>query len=240
MDSKEFMRPIGNKSVTQCIVDRITQAIVDGELKPGDKIPTEAELSKSLNVGRNTVREAVRVLIAYGVLEIRRPSGTFVCDTFKPIVFSPMLYSLIFKAKNSYDHLIELRRITENGTMQLLWQKGLSDEQKQYLRVCAEKIEKLVHCAPQDFEAIATADKEFHDALARMTNNELVIDLNNIIVMLTYDSRCKTIRKIMQMGEGEYLIKTHYELLEQLSGGSVDKLYQAIQNSYFFWKDAYK
>ena len=90
MDEKDFMKPIGNKSITQCIVDRLTQAIIDGELQPGDRIPTESELAQSLNVGRNTVREAIRVLVAYGVLEIRRPSGTFVCDTFKPVVFSPM------------------------------------------------------------------------------------------------------------------------------------------------------
>lgn len=240
MDEKDFMKPIGNKSITQCIVDRLTQAIIDGELQPGDRIPTESELAQSLNVGRNTVREAIRVLVAYGVLEIRRPSGTFVCDTFKPVVFSPMLYSLIFKAKDSYDNLIELRRITENGTLQLLRQRGLRPEQKKELLRLAGRIETLVHEEPSNTDAIAAADRAFHDALARMTGNELVVDLNDIIVMLSYDSRCKTIEKIMQMGEGEYLIQTHYELLKQLSDGSVDELYQAIQNSYFFWKDAYK
>ena len=240
MADKDYMKPIGNKSIVQCIVDRITQAIIDGELKPGERIPTETELSQSLNVGRNTVREAIRILVAYGVLEIQRPRGTFVCNTFKPIIFHPMLYSLIFKSKESYDNLIELRRITENGTLQLLWQKGLSESQKQYLNNLAENIAFLVRSEPNNTDVIAKADKAFHDALAEMTQNELVIDLNDIIVRLTYDSRCKTIEKIVQMGESEYLIQTHFDLLKQLSGERIEDLYQAIQNSYFFWKDAYK
>lgn len=136
--------------------------------------------------------------------------------------------------------MIELRRITENGTLQLLWQKGVTPAQKRYLYTLAEMIEALVHNEPENIDAIVAADMGFHDALTKMTGNDLVIDLNDIIVKLTYDSRYKTIQKIMRMGESEHLIKTHFDLLEQLVNGSVDTLYQAIQNSYFFWKDAYK
>ena len=77
---KKYLAPINSKSMVQIVIDRITGAIIDGELKPGDQIPTEPELSSLFNVGRNTVREAIRILVAYGVLEIRRAEGTFICD----------------------------------------------------------------------------------------------------------------------------------------------------------------
>ena len=72
------MTPIKNESLVQRIINKITDSIIAGELKPGDKLPTEMELIAAFQVSRNTVREAIRTLIAYGVVEIRRPEGTFV------------------------------------------------------------------------------------------------------------------------------------------------------------------
>ena len=67
------MTPIKNESLVQRIINKITDSIIAGELKPGDKLPTEMELIAAFQVSRNTVREAIRTLIAYGVVEIRRP-----------------------------------------------------------------------------------------------------------------------------------------------------------------------
>ncbi len=72
MKENKFMSvSLANKSVVERITDQITNAIINGELKPGDKIPTEVELCESFGVGRNSVREAIKVLEAYGVLEIK-------------------------------------------------------------------------------------------------------------------------------------------------------------------------
>ena len=79
MEKTSFLKePVGGQSVVNKIVDNITNAIINGELNPGDKIPTEAELSESMGVGRNSVREAIKVLEAYGVVHIKRAEGTFV------------------------------------------------------------------------------------------------------------------------------------------------------------------
>ena len=79
-----YLAPINNRSMVDIVISRLTDAIINGELKPGDQIPVEPELVRTLGVGRNTVREAVRILVAYGVLEIRRAEGTYVCDGFSP------------------------------------------------------------------------------------------------------------------------------------------------------------
>ena len=55
-----MFKKIKNKSVVQTVVDSITKAIISGELKPGDKIPTEMELAESFGVGRNSIREAIK------------------------------------------------------------------------------------------------------------------------------------------------------------------------------------
>ena len=58
MGTDKFMQAsLANKSVVDRIVDQITNAVINGELKPGDKIPTEPELCETFRVGRNSVRE---------------------------------------------------------------------------------------------------------------------------------------------------------------------------------------
>lgn len=71
-----MFKKIKNKSVVKTVVDSITKAIINGELRPGDKIPTEMELADSFGVGRNSIREAIKILVYYGILEIRRAEGT--------------------------------------------------------------------------------------------------------------------------------------------------------------------
>lgn len=78
----EYLKKINRSSVVQRVIDRLTEAIVSGELKPGDRIPTEMELAEQMGVARNSIREAVKILVYIGVLEIRRADGTFVCDGF--------------------------------------------------------------------------------------------------------------------------------------------------------------
>ena len=65
METKGFMtKSLANKSVVERVVDQITNAIINGELLPGDKLPTEPELCETFNVGRNSVREAIKILEA--------------------------------------------------------------------------------------------------------------------------------------------------------------------------------
>ena len=69
MDSNELEFPvIRNTSVVDSVKDWITDQMIKGNLRPGSKLPTEAELSQRLGVGRNSVREAIKQMEAYGVL----------------------------------------------------------------------------------------------------------------------------------------------------------------------------
>jgi GntR family transcriptional regulator, transcriptional repressor for pyruvate dehydrogenase complex len=65
------------------VIQQLQEKISLGELKPGDKIPTEAELMSMFGVGRSTIREAVRVLVNAGLLEVRQGDGTYVLDRTK-------------------------------------------------------------------------------------------------------------------------------------------------------------
>ena len=126
------MNPIGEKrntrSAVQYLLDAFNQELLSGSLRPGDQIPTEVELSEQFGVARNTVREAIKILVAMGVLEIRRPIGTFVCSGFTEPMISPLLYGVILGRGDSYDELMDLREIMEIGTM-LTVSRNATDEE---------------------------------------------------------------------------------------------------------------
>ena len=90
------IRPLNRESVTSSIINRLTDLLISGELKPGDKLPTEMELAEQLGVGRNSVREAIKMLSYLGVIEIRRGIGTFVANSMPESVVNPLILGLVF------------------------------------------------------------------------------------------------------------------------------------------------
>ena len=111
------------KSVVDQVMDGIISQIIDGTLHPGDKLPTEMELCKQFGAGRNSVREAVKKLQAYGILYIKRADGTFVSENYNQKMLDPMLYSIILQ-KNSWQEFVELRSVIDIGTLNIIIQRN--------------------------------------------------------------------------------------------------------------------
>ncbi|MDI3402699.1 FadR/GntR family transcriptional regulator [Streptomyces cavernicola] len=78
------LQAAGRQSLVDTVVDQLRTQLTEGEWAVGDRIPTEHTLAEQLGVGRNTVREAVRVLVHAGLLESRQGNGTFVRSAADP------------------------------------------------------------------------------------------------------------------------------------------------------------
>jgi DNA-binding FadR family transcriptional regulator len=100
---KMKLEPINNESIVNGVLKRITDSIASGELKPGDKLPTEVEFIEKLGVGRNSVREAIKMLSAMGVLEVKRGNGTYIATKVSPAIFNPLVFSLLLEPKSIDD-----------------------------------------------------------------------------------------------------------------------------------------
>ncbi len=91
------LAPIESETVVKLVIDRITSAIISGQYKIGEKLPSEYELIEELQVSRNSLREAMKILSAMGVVDIKRGDGTYICSQINPNMFDSVIYSLIFK-----------------------------------------------------------------------------------------------------------------------------------------------
>lgn len=225
---------LANKSVVDRVIERITGAIISGELKPGDRIPTEVELCESFQVGRNSIREAIKVLESFGVVYIKRSEGTFVSSSFNHRMLDPMLYGLILE-KDSVEAIIELRKVFDIGIMYVVIQKA-KKEDIQYLYHELEQLEAEVMSTNADAKRVLNQDIRFHAAVAFCTHNELIQNTADYIDRLTIPSRIQTMEKILGSDERIRFIELHRQIVDMVKVKDSLQIGKTIEDHYMFWK----
>lgn len=101
-----------NQTLTKWAADELITMIREKNYGPGDKLPTEAELMELLNVGRNTVREALRLLVSRNIVIIRQGSGIFVSEK-QGVADDPFGFSLVSDRRKLTRDLIQVRVMLE-------------------------------------------------------------------------------------------------------------------------------
>ena len=221
-----------SSNTVQQIIDAFTRRLLDGSLRPGDQIPTEVELAERFGVARNTVREAVKVLVAMGVLEIHRPVGTFVCKGFSEPMISPLLYGVILGRGDSYDELMDLREIMETGTM-LTVMRNAGDAEIASLSGPLAALGEACRMVPPSVEEVFRRDDDFHEAVMALAHNRVVEQIAATVRTMTHDMRHESVELMLDNGRAEELYQAHEKLYRLLSTRDVDGLYREIRSTYF-------
>ena len=165
---------MNNKMLSQSIADTLLSMItIEKRFSAGDKLPNENELSEELNVSRTTLREAIRILVAYNVLEIQRGKGTFVTQAaFEQQSDFGQLADIKVNAKDLY----EMRLIFEPEAAYLAAIRGTDAEIKRILDF-GEKIEQEIKSGQDRTDN----EHSFHKAIAQATHNEFMNQLMPIL-----------------------------------------------------------
>ena len=226
-----YLKKMDRSSVVQNVIDCLTEALLSGELKPGDRIPTEMELSAQLGVARNSVREAVKILVYLGVLEIRRAEGTFVSSGFANSMVDPMIYGIILNKQNTQE-LNELRAMMESGVLRLAILKG-TDEEIEQLRERLEDLKAVIFEENADPEKVFQYDNTFHDMITSMGHNDMVAKVNGIAMLLTYAARMNSVKQMLASGRNEELYLAHEQVYKLVASRQTKGLYTSILGTYF-------
>ena len=224
--------PISGSSAVQRLLDAFNRDLISGQLRPGDRIPTEVELSEQFGVARNTVREAVKILVAMGVLEIRRPVGTFVCEGFTEPMISPLIYGVILGRGDSYDELMDLREIIETGTM-LTVIRNASDEEILTLSAVLDALREACLSSNPDVETVFEKDNAFHESIMALSHNRMVERIADIVRTMTHDMRHESVELMLSKGRNEEFYLAHEKLYRLLRDRDVDGVYSEIRSTYF-------
>ena len=221
-----------NNNAVQQIIDTFTDQLLNGSLRPGDQIPTEVELAERFGVARNTVREAIKILVAMGVLEIRRPVGTFVCEGFKEQMIDPLLYGVILSRGDSYDELLDLREIMETGTM-LTVIRNASDEEIASLETPLHALRDACLAEKPQVQDVFRRDDAFHECIMALTHNRMVEKIAETVRTMTHSMRLESVELMLQADRGEELYLAHEKLYRILRSRDAAGVYGEIRATYF-------
>ena len=173
------------------------------------------ELCRNYGAGRNSVREAIKQLQAYGVVYIKRADGTFVSEEYNHKMLDPMLYSIILK-KNSWRDFVELRSVIDIGTLHVLINKNSAGEILPKLHELLDLMDKEIHKENPSVEKIMDIDMRFHEMMAQGTGNPQLVTITEYITRLTLPSRLNTLRDVLKKGDEDNFVKLHRQWLSVL------------------------
>ena len=175
--------PKGFIPISQIVANQISDMVfLDKKYGPNDKLPNENKLAEELGVSRTTIREAVKTLVANGVLTVVRGRGTFVSEN-PGVQNDPLGISYLEDKKNLVLNWFELRLILEPANVRLVVERA-SDEEIQEIVECEQKTAQLIMAG----EPYAKADQQFHAAIARATHNSVIELMLPAIESSVYDA----------------------------------------------------
>lgn len=166
-------------SLHAIVLHRLGQSIVRGDIAAGDLLPTADELGIAYGVSRTVIRESVKVLAGKGLVESRPRTGTRVRPRIHWNFLDPDVLAWRYAAVRSGDEarqLFELRRAIEPMAAALAAARATADEVAE-LRSLLAAMERVA----DDAERFTEPDLAFHQAILRMTGNELISSLGALI-----------------------------------------------------------
>ena len=166
---------INRATSSEVIVEQILDRVRSGGLKPGQKLPTEKEMSDMFGVCRASVREALRALSLMGHLEVHQGKGAYLLEA--PPREDPAAERLgaALAAVDSLD-LVDLRNLLECKAVALAADRATPAQ----LKDIAKALQNMEHSLGRA-EEFYRADLEFHVAVTRAANNQVLLEMMNVI-----------------------------------------------------------
>jgi len=218
-------------SAVDTVIHKIRELVKSGQLKPGDRLPNETELSKAFGTSRGPIREGVKALVALGVLDVRRGDGTYISESSARTAVDQLLFQLLL-SKAEQKELRELRSMMELGMVDSILKNARPEDILEMESLNAQ-MEKLIASGNHDAREITQKDLEFHKTMGRSTRNSLVEKIYDFTLELFSAS----IEKTHSMPEaGDFSISLHNAILEGIRERNQDKTKEAILQSLRVWE----
>lgn len=212
--------PLKKIKISDEVTKAIENIIIDNNLQPGDKLPSQAELSTSLHVGSRSVREAVRSLESRGLVETKQGKGVFVKNNNMDFFLEMLKNSLVFHLPKEKKTLIDLAYIRMMVETNVIYDISLSTPPG-FISKFAQLLDEMDKKAEEnDIEAYNLLDVELHKTIIKATGNDIIISIYNHLFELLVRSFQKTGG---MKGSKETSRKEHREMLEAITASDGER-----------------
>jgi DNA-binding FadR family transcriptional regulator len=219
-----MLSPVKSSKIYEIVMEQIKDIVKKGELKSGDRLPSERELAEKLEVSRASVREALKALKMLGLIETKHGGGNFINYNFEDSLLEPLSIVFLLLGSKSED-IIEVRKIIE-PEIAALAAKNITKEQVIELKEIANELN-----ITSDIEKCASLDKKFHYKIAQASGNNLISTImfsvssliekyiknskvhtfNKELVKIQHDEICRALEEHDSI-DATAIVKKHLEL----------------------------
>lgn len=213
-------------SVYEQILKELTSSIMHGDLKPGDKLPSERNLSEMMGVSRTSLREALKMLAATGMVVIKHGQGVFITEKETPTNLLKDFAGQHFINSKTLSDLFELRKLLE--TQNAIW--ACQRAEVDLIDSLAQLVDHTISVLKDnknDLVILAKQDSEFHTLLAEATGNQVIVRVMHDLLDLLNESRCRALsipdRPLRSLNE-------HKEIVEAIKTRDVDIVKEKMLN----------
>jgi GntR family transcriptional regulator, transcriptional repressor for pyruvate dehydrogenase complex len=158
-------------ALTDEAIEKIKQMIISGRVRPGEKLPREADLAAELGLSRNSLREAVKALSLINVLDVRQGDGTYATSLAPSLLLEALSFIVDFHRDDTVLEFLEIRRILEPAATALAAVR-MPDEDRIELGKVLDAAD-----ASSPVEEFVAADMEFHRLIAVGSGNSVLASL---------------------------------------------------------------
>jgi DNA-binding FadR family transcriptional regulator len=232
-NEQTLFKPIQNKRTFEEISSKIKELVFKGLLKPGDKLPSENELARQYGVGRQTVREALRLLEISGFISIQKGGngGAIIDDTILTTITKSFVDAIHMK-KLSMDAVNAVRIELELPIIRFAAKNADEDDFKSLqknIQEARKKLDKGIHARKENLD--------FHKLLARATKNHVfVIIMESIMAVLAvFLSRYQLDLKVQK-----FIVEEHQKMLDALRKNEPAKACNYLEEYLMVVQDSYK
>ena len=173
--------PIRRERIPESIVAQIRERLENGDLKPGDQLPSERVLAEQLRVSRASVREALRSLELLGVTESRPGGGTFIRLASPEAILQPLM---ALARAHDLEDVLEVRELLEPPLAALAAERASPEDVVAMRDVLAQQEAKVARG-----ESFVEEDSRFHYLVAQAARNDLVLRMLHVIMDVLRVSR---------------------------------------------------
>ncbi len=202
------------------VAREIEQRMLEGRLKPGDRLPSERELSVQLGVSRASLREAIQKLAARGLLESRQGGGTFVTDRLDSSFGNPW-EEILRDPPGVHEDMLEFRHMLEARAAECAATRATASDRER-VRLCLAALEDSFR--GQDLDLQVDSDLAFHQAIAEASHNVIVGHLTASLLRLMRDNLRRNLSELMQVPAArEQLLEQHRAVWHAIEQGDADQ-----------------
>jgi len=209
------------------VAREIEQRMLEGRLKPGDRLPSERDLSVQLGVSRASLREAIQKLAARGLLESRQGGGTFVTDRLDSSFGNPW-EEILRDHPAVHEDMLEFRNMLEGRAAECAATRATATDRER-VRQCLAALEDSF--GGEDLDLQVDTDLAFHQAIAEASHNVIVGHLTASLLRLMRDNLRRNLSELMQVPAArDALLDQHRAVWRAIEQGDAGKALDAAAN----------